>query len=340
MGLSAEDSIPKKKGILHGLYEFVKEFSRVDTNYVEPQHYNFTVMAQNTNTYEIYRITSKSGQQITFAPKPAVKIGPYFGWRWIFLGYTIDLTHLGDKGKKQDINLSLYSNQIGLDFFYRKTGDDYKIRKINLGEGTDMSSMKDVSFDGFKGSIKGFNLYYIFNHRKFSYPAAYSQSTVQRRSAGSALAGIGYTKHSIDIDWDKLKDVVTEYKGQEFAENHLDSTLQYVHSQYTDISLSGGYAYNWVFAHNWLLDVSASLALCYDYSKGESEKQKSLFEDFSFKDINLNGTFRLGIVWNNTKWYAGANAIMHAYNYRKSQFYTNNTFGSVNIYFGFNFNRR
>ena len=43
---------PERRGFLkrlgHGMYEFVKDFSRVDTNYVEPQHYNYTVMLQNT----------------------------------------------------------------------------------------------------------------------------------------------------------------------------------------------------------------------------------------------------------------------------------------------------
>ena len=61
-----------------------KDFNEIDTNYIEPQHYNYTIMLQNTNTYEIYRLESKSGQYITFAPEPTIRIGPYVGWRWIF----------------------------------------------------------------------------------------------------------------------------------------------------------------------------------------------------------------------------------------------------------------
>ena len=36
-------------------------------------------------------------------------------------------------------------------------------------------------------------------------------------------------------------------------------------------------------------------------------------------------------------WYAGASSIFHTYNYRKTRFQTNNTFGSVNVYVGVNF---
>ena len=194
---ASNDSIPEKRSfwgkIADGLYGFVKNFSRVDTNYIEPQHYNYTLMLQNTNTYEIYRISTPNGNVFTFAPQPSIKLGPYAGWRWVFLGYTIDLTHLNDRNTKKEFDLSLYSSQIGIDLFYRKTGNDYKMRYVYLGENVDTSPMKDISYDGLTASIKGFNIYYIFNHNRFSYPAAFSQSTVQRRSCGSPMVGIGYT---------------------------------------------------------------------------------------------------------------------------------------------------
>lgn len=327
--------------ILNAAYQFVKEFSRVDTHYVEPQHYNFTVMLQNTNTYEVYHLANKSGQEIVFSPKPSVKIGPYVGWRWVFLGYTVDLTHLGSDDKKQDLNLSLYSNQIGVDLFYRKSGNDYTISKMNLGDAYDTSPIRGASFDGFHSSITGGNLYYIFNHRKFSYPAAYSQSTVQRRSAGSPMLGIGYTRHSLEVDWEKLSALVESRVGSAFDGASIDSTLMFSKVKYTDYSISLGYGYNWVFAYNWLFNATLMGSLSYKRSTSDvQQKSKDFFRDFDFKNINLDGVLRLGVVWNNTRWYAGFSSIFHAYNYRKDQFKTNNIFGSVNIYFGYNFGRR
>ena len=46
--------------------KFFKEFNNVDTNYIEPQRYNYTVMLQNTNTYEQYRLSGKNGESVTF----------------------------------------------------------------------------------------------------------------------------------------------------------------------------------------------------------------------------------------------------------------------------------
>ena len=62
----------------------VHRFNEIDTTYIEPQRYNFTVMLQNTNTYEHYRLSSSSHQSISLAPRASIKIGPYFAWRWIF----------------------------------------------------------------------------------------------------------------------------------------------------------------------------------------------------------------------------------------------------------------
>jgi hypothetical protein len=102
-----------------------------------------------------------------------------------------------------------------------------------------------------------------------------------------------------------------------------------------DFSLSGGYAYNWVFARNWLLGGSIQLAASHKRSTGEMSDKKS--RSFSIQNLNLDGIGRFALVYNNMKWYAGCSVVMHTYNYSLSQFSTNNTFGSANLYVGINF---
>lgn len=318
-----------------------KGFNEIDTNYIEPQHYNYTVMLQNTNTYEAYKIKSKSGQSITFAPKPTVKIGPYIGWRWIFLGYTVDVNHFSNDEKKKEFELSLYSSLFGVDLYFRKTGSDYRIREADLGGDTDRFILKGIPFSGLSVGIKGFDVYYIFNHKKFSYPAAFSQSTCQKKSCGSFLAGIGYTAHTIDLDYEKLESVVESNMGNAGYDVELDEDLMFDNVKYASYSISGGYAYNWVFARNWLFAASVSVALAYKKSTGDLKGNSDFFlDDFNFKDVNVDGVGRFGLVWNNTKFYAGASTILHSYNYKKSRFSTNNMFGSLNIYVGVNFGRK
>lgn len=340
------DTVPRDgffKRVGQTLYKFVKDFNDIDEEYIEPQKYNFTVMLQNVSTYEVYRLNTKEGNSYTFAPEANVKIGPYVGWRWVFLGYTIDVSHAdisnGNKTRKE-YDLSLYSSMLGLDLYYRKTGDNYKLRSADIGEDIDTGTLEGAPFGGLTSSIKGFNLYYIMNHRRFSYPAAFSQSTVQRKSAGSVLLGLGYTHHKLSLDWEALNKLVGERLGKDVADKAVDSSLRFGTVKYTDVSLSGGYAYNWVFARNWLLAGSLSVALAYKRTVGDTDKDYLSFRDFSFRNFNVDGIGRFGLVWNNTKWYAGASCIVHSYNYHKSRFSTNNMFGSLNVYIGYNFGKK
>ena len=322
-----------------------REFNHVDTNYIERQRYNYAVMLQHTTTYETYTLKSESGQSVKFAPEPSNRIGPYVGWRWVFLGYTLDVNHLSNSNRRKEYDISLYSSLFGIDFYYRKTGNDYHITDTNLGEGYAKDILDGTDFGGLSASIKGFDLYYIFNHRKFSYPAAYSQSTVQRRSAGSFLAGIGYTRHEINLDYEELQDVVRE--GVSIATDgavtdfELDEGLNFGNVRYTSFSFTGGYAYNWVFARNCLFNASLSAGLSYKTSSASlfSEGQ-GIAEGFDFKNCSVDGVGRFGFVWNNTKYFAGASALFHTYNYKRSQFSANSMFGNIYIYAGFNFGKR
>lgn len=359
---NSEDSLTRarhEKTFFHRLGKtftnFFREFSNINEKYIEPQHYNYTVMLQNTNTYEVYTLYGEDGQRISFAPDPSWRLGPYLGWRWVFLGYTVDLKHINmksDHSSKKEFNLSLYSSLLGVDLFWRQTGNDYHIQRMDLGAEVNTDALKKVSFDGFKGSIKGLNLYYIFNHRKFSYPAAYSQSTKQKLSAGSWMVGLGYTQHQLEVDWDKLSNIVDERLNQNpmnqlnqearnQMEARIDSSLMFSKVRYSDYSATVGYGYNWVFAKNWLFNASLSVGLAYNHSRSDDpEQDKFNLKNFNFKNFNIDGVGRFGVVWNNDKWYAGISSVIHSYNYHKDHFSTNNSFGSLNIYVGVNFGKK
>lgn len=328
---------PKKK--MSWLRRTIRGFSYIDENYVEPQHYNWSVMLLGRYTYDNYRLSTKS-QSVSFSPRSGVfKIGPYFGWRWVFLGYTVDLKNISFdffSGKWQGIDASIYSAQIGADIYYRHTRNNYSIREVNLGGNIDTRELEKIPFDGINVGATGINIYYIFNHQRFSYPAAFAQSTCQKISCGSWMAGIGYMSNSIEFDHNAFNNLVQQRLGTPQAE--LDSGLMFNSVKYYNINASVGYAYNWVFARNWLWSASLSLALAYKKSRGEtSDNEKSGFDIANF---NVDAIGRFGLIYNNTRWYAGASAIVRTFNYRKDRFAANNVLGEVCLYVGYNFGLR
>lgn len=307
-----------------------KVVNNVDTNYISPNKYNLSFMLEHSTWYEHYRLGSTEHgrpQRLNFAPNMGMKLGIYFGWRWIFLGYTFDIEDLIGKNKnksdKTEMSLNIYSSKFGVDLYYRKTGSDFKLRSSEgfLTNNNDNS----IDFNGLRSNIKGLNAYWIFNHRKFSYPAVYSQSTNQRKNAGSFMAGFSYSQHTIYFDYNLLPANM---------KNELNSNLRFNKVYYSDYSLGFGYGYNWVFKKNWAANLSLLPGV--GFKKAKINDQNDSKNDW-IKDIDFNLITRAGITYNNSKYFIGAALVMHTYDYRKTYLSVTNSFGTLRIYAGFNF---
>jgi len=326
----------------------LRSFSEKDTNYIEPQHYTWAAMAQHTQVYQYSHLKLNSGSVLTLSPDVIFKLGPYFGWKWVFLGYTVDVKNIFKSTDGTYIDFSLYANQLGLDFYYIDNGDNFKIRHFKVG-GIDTHGLSGATMVGLSETFKGFNLYYITNHHKFSYPAAFSQSTRQKRSAASALVGIGYSHHKFGFDYQRFLEMVHE-RIPDLNEQILSSSdvsLDEVYNLDTDVrdidyrsfTLTGGWGYNWVPGRNLLLSGSLQGGLSFNITETEYQAGFShVWRSLSFNNMMLDFTARLGFVYNNDRWFAGLSAIMHNYNYRTESYRAYNFYGTLNIYAGINFN--
>ena len=334
--LNLREKLHESKNIF---VRFIKAFDIYDTTYIEPNRYNWTVMLQQTNTFERFRLRGEETRHIlAFNSQPGFKFGPYLGWRWIFLGYAIDVSTIGGKkSTKTEFELSLYSSLLGCDLLYRKTGDDFKIKKA-VGYDQDLTEYYGTSFDGISISTIGLNLYYVMNHNQFSLPAAFSQSTVQRKSAGTWKFGLSVTKHNISIDYESLNNQIP---------GGMSSDMEIAQMHYMDYSLSAGYAYNWVFKKNWLFSADLAPEIGYKrtnrdlWKMEEDNGSKKLYKTFYEKgNVNFNVTGRLALVWNNGKHYYGLSAVLHNFNYRYKELSMHNTFFTIYLYAGLNFMRK
>lgn len=313
-----------KRAIKHFL-----NFSDFDTTYVSPNRFNYALMLDHYTNYEYYSISNAlpTYQHINFSPNPRNKIGVYFGWRWIFLGWAIDTDGIygkkNGKSRGTEFDLSLYSSKLGVDIAYRNTGNNYRINEISGFPGVPKDFSAD--FSGLKVKMKGVNLYYIFNNRRFSYPASFSQSTNQRRNAGSFILGLSASTHNLRFDYNQLPEIIQEAMSPEMKVKHI---------KYTNISMNLGYAYNWVFARNCLACLSLSPAIAYKTSRIEKEEKET--KDW-YKNFNIDFIVRAGIVYNNSKYFVGTSFLGRTYDYYRNSFSLNNGFGTLQVYAGFNF---
>ena len=324
------------------LKRFIRGFDDYDTEYIAPNYYNYTAMLQNTNFYQFYRFkgTDAEGnsQSLQAAPQPGFKVGPYFGWRWIFLGYTFDLGHPQSATKSTEFNLSLYSSMLGCDLMYIRSTGDFTLQKTSGFSDEIAHSVRRKKFSGLDTYTFSLGAYYVFNHRHFSYPAAFSQSTVQRKSCGSWLLGFNYAHQSVDFDHTRLPAPLVTPDAQTGKIPLIDE-LKIAKTDYRNCSINGGYAYNWVFAKNWLFAVSLTPSVGFKWSKGERVRSEDIWEN-NIKNFKLDFISRVGLVWNNSHYFAGTSLITHAYDYTKNKYSLSNYINYVNIYVGFMFNKK
>ena len=209
-------------------------------------------------------------------------------YRGIGIGVAINPAKWKGIYEDYEFNLNYYSSKISLDFSYQRSesmaGDIRRGDRIQQMESGDIS-LKVVNLAG----------YYTFNHRHFSYPAAFTQSYIQRRSAGSWLAGISYQGGSI-----KTRDALKERNP-----NAPDVRIDVGH-----IGIGGGYGYNWVLGKKWLLHFSMlPTFVVYNRNKftvnDELKKAKRMRFNMIFNE-------RAAIVHNfSSRYFAGATLVMN-----------------------------
>lgn len=325
--------------IARGIKRFIGEFNTYDTTYIEPQHYKFQAMLQMSSMFQQFTLYQDDVHKLSLSPDVNTRIGPYVGYSLIFLGYTLQLNNLYIGNNKKTFNLSLYTSLIGADIFINNN-NKFKIKDIISADATSgiAEAMYNVEFGGFNVNYWGFNTYYIFNHRRHGYPAAYNQSTCQKRSAGSPLVGFGFGRYNMEMDWQQLDNLISHHVPSytpQFADGSYTESVKY--DRY---SLYGGYSYNWAFARNWMMGGSATLALSYNKGGSETFRLDNIFRDFKFDNLRVDGISRLAVVWNNTRLFAGLMAKVDSYTYSKARFKVNNINASINIYAGLNFGKK
>lgn len=319
------------KRFLHNLNDF-------DTTYIEPSHYDWTVQLQSQNTIEKYVAKAPDGRKLTFSPGASWRMGPYGGWRFLVSGLTLDVGHLAfgsRKSNRSQFSLSIWLNMFNIDIYRLDSGDDFGISSLDFdSKQLSTGTLRDITAEGIDFNLRGLNITYIFNHRRYAYKSVYAQSTMQRRSAGSWLLGLGYTRHAMTVDWDKVDSNLQKRLGTSLKALGLDTMQTFTSMKFADLSLSVGYGYNWVLSRNWVFNTTLTLAFAYNQPRSYDSPSKHLlhFHDFSWKNINMYEMARFGVIWQRKRWYAGAHALLRNYNFKRDQLSIQHLFGSLNVY--------
>ena len=255
----------------------------VDRNYIDAPEKPWQVILRGNVNQTIVSMHTQgtiAGQEYSARPHlkttPSQYLGLWVGYRGYGLGYTVNVG--GDKGSNLTFGATGGSYGINVRIrSFENSSPDFNLNSELLTEAemeawndiemTDPISVETVIADG----------YYMFNGKRFSYSAAYDQSAIQKRSAGSIMAGFMYNYTSIDYASDSNGDLV-----------YLMDGLGKV--KLWQGSVGVGYAYNWVPTRGLLVNVMFMPMLTFINklkAYGYATNMEELMEDPTFWDKDI-----------------------------------------------------
>lgn len=203
-----------KKGFVDKLPQpfrwIIRNWAASDERYALSSFYNWAVQLQNSTTFEWVNLQMPQGVDLKMRSKVSNRLGPYFGWRFLFFGSTIDLTTIGkgDSKRKDEFTLSINSALFNIDLIRRRTGGDFILQNLDYDDEhygnvdlKEILNLKNADLgDYVKNSLTGININYFVNHLRYSNPAAFTNGAIQLRSVGTPIVGIGYTRQQVETE--------------------------------------------------------------------------------------------------------------------------------------------
>ena len=205
-------------------------------------------------------------------------------YRGLSLSLSLNPAKLAGRNKDYELNLNAYGNRLGADLILQSA-------KTYEGTVETPSGVVEVPTGSVSQDMVTANAYYVFSGRRFSFPAAFTQSWLQRRSAGSIMLGLSFVAGRIKAD-----------RGDVLGSGAARLSLLCG-------SVGAGYAYNWVIKGRWLLHIS-TLPQFVVVSRNRLETGGSKVR-MSYRFPNLLVVGRLAVVRHFDRYFVGMNAVVN-----------------------------
>lgn len=315
VGITPQDTLRLIQRVDNRLYRSYHD-DNVDPDYIviPERRWRFTTSANgDVNLLQVGHFQDDAGFQMNLHTAPSYSQGFEVAWHGLSLAGGINPAWFFPSLKNADqaYSISLYGNMMGMTASISSSTTlqgqlislpDSTVTTIPAGNGHDLTA--------------AFDAYYAFNGKRFSMPAVFSRSQIQKQGAGSALLSVS------------LRSSLSTVAPVEAFLPDTTSVLSHM------LSVGGGYGHNFVTPHHWLLHVSyiSNLTLL-KYNKlregSREERMKRTFPDF----VNI---FQAAALHWTDRWFFGAHLTARSSIYgdiRRYEF--NNARISASVFIGY-----
>lgn len=294
-------------------------FNTYDSTYVRGTGYKFNVKLINESWIDHYSFNLPNQVRVDMSSDASTSMGAYITYLAVSFGYDINMSNLfrGTTDARSRYRLGFDCALLSVSGYIESNSVGTKIRRF--GDDTHLG----MPFNGVSINSKGIDLYYFFNHKRYSQSAAFSYSKLQQRSQGSFYAGLSVYSQDYDFDFSSIPAGMFDQLPEWWLDGHYRVKTN-------NYSVRFGYGYNWVFHRRWTMGVSLSptIGLRKGYVNSEEETL----------DVSLLFRGSLSLVWNSGRWFAGLIGKVNTtvINDRKTIFMGNNFTVSASVGYRFN----
>lgn len=247
--------------------------ARVDSNYIEVPEKPWRVILRlkETAVDVDYDNSIRAGTDnrldwnLCFTPPTSASVGFWAGYRGLGLSYATSLV----KNAGRHFSFGATGAKYGFNFRLRRFNtDETTLTSKTILDGKMAGESKEDGQLNAPVWIRSvyINGYYVFNGRRYSQAAAYNQSVIQRRSAGSFLLGATWYQSSFDYSNKKNAEMIL-----------LSNNVNRIKLHQANIGF--GYGYNLVPFRGFVINAMAMPTLSF-YNRVKVYKYDSNFTLF------------------------------------------------------------
>jgi hypothetical protein len=267
-----------------------KFFNTYDSTYVQGSGYKFNIKCKTDSWLDYYSFSLPNDVELKMTSSPSTSVGFYLTYLAVSVGYDYNISKYfnGNEPARTRFNFQFNCSLFAADLYYTKNDVGATIKRFGQKHNLEHT---DIAFHGINNNTLGLEVYYFFNHKKYSQAAAFAYSKIQKKSQGSLYAGIGIWRDSYDFDFNELD----QDKKDQLPSTWDDYTYRVKSRNY---ALKVGYGYNWVFAPKWVLGVTITPTV----GLKEGIRKDEDIDKFS---VAMYNRARLSVVYNHKQWFAG-----------------------------------
>lgn len=298
-------------------------FNSYDSDYVVGSGKNWKGMLRNYNWMENYMLlfALRSNEMLHIRSEIYNDLGVSLSFMAVSLGYTAKVNDwLGDKDKnRKNFNFNFTCSRFSFNIDFTTTRGNTRITHFG---GYDGGRHFAYNFDDISHKSKSGEIYYFFNHRRYSQAAAYAFSKYQLKSAGTPILGYAFNSQRMSLNFTNLP---PEMKAE------LPLLEDNYYFRYSDYSILGGYAYNWAIRpRTWLFNITALPSIGYRHSYHDSSEGKKTL-------LATNFHARFALVYNHKALFASLNGRFDGHLYFNSRYTFFNSIESLSLIVGARF---